>query len=375
MFDFNLQEMHESRGGAEATRVLSVSGGGLLGVIPAAMLMRLETLGKVAYGEDYRLAHSFDMVGGSSTGAVIATGIALGLTAGEIADFYLKDVPIGFRRKPFAIPGIHDVMDGDLMQSMFLRRTNGRRLVSGELETDLCISAKDVGRNRALLFTSRPGTGMTVPGADIHRDDLPLDLLLRASTAVPGLFSPVNLPLASKGQTPCIDGGLGPHNNPAMPLFALACQDGTGPIDMLSLGTGAARRHKNAARISGKPAWQRMIRGLTSIVKECEDFSDDWIRHLVSLRSGTDMYRRINMAIDAETFQLLGCSATARDLRMMRRFADPRGKARLFEVASRYAELALSDPLPLARKRGGVGLVDSKVASRPTRENSKCFKA
>ena len=93
MLDFMTYEPMETPG---EMRILSVSGGGLLGVIPAAFLMHFEALGQRTYGQSYRLADSFDLAGGSSTGAVISTGIALGLSAAEIADFYLRDVPKGF---------------------------------------------------------------------------------------------------------------------------------------------------------------------------------------------------------------------------------------------------------------------------------------
>jgi len=42
---------------------------------------------------DYRLADYFDYVAGTSTGGIIAAGIALGMSVAEILDFYLSNGP------------------------------------------------------------------------------------------------------------------------------------------------------------------------------------------------------------------------------------------------------------------------------------------
>ena len=70
-----------------ARRILAIDGGGIKGVIPAAFLATLEeTLEK-------RVLHHFDLVAGTSTGAIIALGLGLGLPAEEILAFYERDGP------------------------------------------------------------------------------------------------------------------------------------------------------------------------------------------------------------------------------------------------------------------------------------------
>ncbi|PJF20571.1 MAG: hypothetical protein CUN56_15495, partial [Phototrophicales bacterium] len=65
--------------------ILSIDGGGMRGVIALAMLIYLEDqTGTPAYD-------LFDMVGGTSTGAIIAAGLGLGMTAREIMDVAYKD--------------------------------------------------------------------------------------------------------------------------------------------------------------------------------------------------------------------------------------------------------------------------------------------
>jgi len=204
--------------------VLSITGGGLLGVIPAAMLLRFEELGKAAHGKDYRLCDSFDLVGGASTGAVIATGIAMGMPAEEIASFYLHEAPIGFRPRRFSIPMLHDKLDDVSLRGHFARHTGGKRLCREDLECDLMIVTKNMCRSVPMALSTLAGdrAPQACLGAELRGDPFPLDSLLRASTAVPGLYRPELLRTGAGGAPEvCIDGGLSPFNN-AAPLLAFA---------------------------------------------------------------------------------------------------------------------------------------------------------
>jgi patatin-like phospholipase/acyl hydrolase len=65
-----------------AFRILSLDGGGLMGAFSASVLATLErTTG-------CRIAEHFDLVTGTSTGGIIAVGLATGATAQEILRFY-----------------------------------------------------------------------------------------------------------------------------------------------------------------------------------------------------------------------------------------------------------------------------------------------
>ena len=62
--------------------ILSIDGGGVRGIIPLACLVRLES----RLGRPCR--EIFDMAAGTSTGAVIAAGIALGVSARGLLALY-----------------------------------------------------------------------------------------------------------------------------------------------------------------------------------------------------------------------------------------------------------------------------------------------
>lgn len=76
------------------TRVLTIDGGGIKGVLPAAFLAEIEaTTGK-------RIVDHFDLIVGTSTGGIIALGLGLGLSASEILNFYIQNGPAIFYQYP-----------------------------------------------------------------------------------------------------------------------------------------------------------------------------------------------------------------------------------------------------------------------------------
>ena len=81
-----LQDRIESPG---AKRILSLDGGGIRGLITLGYLEHIER--ELGCGDaDRRLRDHFDLIGGTSTGAIIAAGLALGLTVAELRDHYLE---------------------------------------------------------------------------------------------------------------------------------------------------------------------------------------------------------------------------------------------------------------------------------------------
>ncbi len=61
-------------------RVLALDGGGIRGAITLGILEKIETLLRVQHGRpDLRLCEYFDLIGGTSTGSIIA--VLLGIWA------------------------------------------------------------------------------------------------------------------------------------------------------------------------------------------------------------------------------------------------------------------------------------------------------
>lgn len=67
-------------------RILSIDGGGIRGILPLAALARLEE----DWLQGQSIAEYFDLVTGTSTGGIIALGLARGLTARQILNIYIE---------------------------------------------------------------------------------------------------------------------------------------------------------------------------------------------------------------------------------------------------------------------------------------------
>ena len=80
-------------------RILALDGGGVRGLITLGILQRIEDQLKQRSPnpEAFRLCQYFDLIAGTSTGSIIATGLALGWSVAEIKAFYEKLSPIAFK--------------------------------------------------------------------------------------------------------------------------------------------------------------------------------------------------------------------------------------------------------------------------------------
>jgi patatin-like phospholipase/acyl hydrolase len=73
-------------------KLLAIDGGGIRGVLSLMILDKIEKLLiEESKREDYRLADYFDYVSGTSTGGIIAAGIAMGMSVTEILAFYVDN--------------------------------------------------------------------------------------------------------------------------------------------------------------------------------------------------------------------------------------------------------------------------------------------
>ena len=70
-------------------RILSIDGGGIRGIFPAAVLADFES----SLGGASSIADHFDLAAGTSTGGILALGLGAGKTAAEIRDLYLNRGP------------------------------------------------------------------------------------------------------------------------------------------------------------------------------------------------------------------------------------------------------------------------------------------
>src|SRR5687767_11771320 len=83
-------EQHLSPG--QPKRILALDGGGIRGALTLGYLKQIETILKKQHGnhDSFRLCDYFDLIGGTSTGSIIASCLAIGWTVDEIKEKYFE---------------------------------------------------------------------------------------------------------------------------------------------------------------------------------------------------------------------------------------------------------------------------------------------
>lgn len=235
-------------------RILTVDGGGVGGILPARILQRLHAL-------DSRVVDNADIVAGTSTGGLIALGLAAGVTPTALCTLYLeraKDIFSRANRRYLAVRALKAKFspDGlrDAVTAIVGDRTLGELAVKSVLVPVTAVRRAD-GRHRpAGVFLS---TAFRLTGDKKHEKYGSsrwrcVDVAL-ATAAAPTYFPAHEVadPSGSNTSWLCWDGGI-VANNPALAALGevlrldlavrgsevRADTERTPDIRILSLGTG-----------------------------------------------------------------------------------------------------------------------------------------
>jgi patatin-like phospholipase len=234
-------------------RILSLDGGGVRGAISIGFLEELEKVIEEIEGKPTLLCDWFDLIGGTSTGAIIAGALAFGYRASEVRKFYELLGPRVFRRSFWRVQGLFSKFDRQSLVEELHAIVGSRTLDSEDLHTGLCVVAKrmDTGSCWVIANNSKSKFWDAPANASfVGNRHYPLNSLIRASTAAPYFFDPEFIDIvANEPPGMFIDGGLTPHNNPALQLFLYATLPqyglewplGSDNLTIVSVGTGYSR--------------------------------------------------------------------------------------------------------------------------------------
>ncbi len=231
-------------------KLLALDGGGIRGIITLEVLAKMEATLRSSLGadENFVLADYFDYVAGTSTGAIVATAICLGMSVAEIQKFYRQSGEKMFD-KAFILEvtrlAIHKYGDKNL--STELKKVFGEDTTFGSqnLKTLLMLVMRNATTDSPWPLSNNPYAKFN----DLEKADsnlnLPLWQLVRASTAAPTFFPPEQVQLGDK-KFIFVDGGITPYNNPAFQLFLMATLEpynlkwpaGEDKMLLVSVGTG-----------------------------------------------------------------------------------------------------------------------------------------
>jgi patatin-like phospholipase/acyl hydrolase len=240
-------------------RILALDGGGIRGVLTATLLARLEAsrgfLAKV------------DLFAGTSTGGILALGLASGLTPGALAQIYLQR-----GSEIFSDSILGDVRDlGGTIGAEYSNESLQRILTETFGDRTLASLSKRVVIPTFQLDNRAPSPDRTwkpkffhnFPGEDSDGDERIVDVALRTSAA------PTYFP-TYQGY---VDGGV-VANNPSLAALAQALDDRNAPADradlasvvLLSVGTGV--RHQYVSGDSHDWGIAQWVKPLVSIMLE-----------------------------------------------------------------------------------------------------------
>lgn len=306
--------------------VLSIDGGGIRGILPALVLERLEER------TGRPVSALFDVVAGTSTGAIIALALTLAgeggrprWRAGDLVELYERDGPLIFARsvaeRVRRLGGVED----EKYPSDGLRRALRAYLGKGRLRDALCevlVPAYETERRTAFFFRRRDARDPA------RSRDFPVALVAEASSAAPTLFEAVRLETAEPpGWLSLVDGGLF-ANNPAMcALVEARKHHPEREVLMVSLGTGELTRRLPFEEIRdwGVREWALPAAPLLGVIFDgVSDTVDHQVAHL--LPAGAYFRFQVSLATANDDLD----DASAENLRALRleaaRLLDERGE-------------------------------------------------
>jgi uncharacterized protein len=212
-------------------KLLAIDGGGIRGVLALEVLQRIEDLLKTNSGRpDFRLADYFDYIAGTSTGGIIAAGLSIGMSVGDILGFYqdaggqmfvkatlLRRLRYKFEDEPLAAQ----------LKKVFEVDTT---LGSEKLRTLLLLVMRNASTDSPWPISNNPYAKYNDGARPDCNLKFPLWQLVRASTAAPTYFPPevIVLPSAAPAgerEFVFVDGGVTMYNNPAFQMFLMATLD------------------------------------------------------------------------------------------------------------------------------------------------------
>jgi len=206
-------------------RILSIDGGGIRGIFPAAILAHL----KHSFSGGNSVGDYFDLAVGTSTGGIIALGLGAGMEVGDLLDLYLKRGRDIFppRERGGVRRYIRYRYDRSALKGVLTENFKGK--LFGDARMRLCIPAFEGIHSEVYIFKTP------------HHEDFKTDryekmvTVALATAAAPTYFRPLK-----HGGYVLVDGGVW-ANNPIMlgVIEALTSFDvSREQIQILSIGCG-----------------------------------------------------------------------------------------------------------------------------------------
>jgi patatin-like phospholipase/acyl hydrolase len=358
-------------------RILALDGGGIRGALTIGYLEKIETILRLRYDRpDLRLCDYFDLIGGTSTGSIIAAGLAIGKEVAELKELYLSLGKEVFTKNRWGWTRIWRATFSETQLKAQLEKVFGD-LTLGHNEGDASVQVGDASIKTGLCVVTKradkKGSTWPIinhPEGKYFRDNRGMLLrgVVRASTAAPTYFKSEELDVGGGEIGAFVDGGVSMANNPALQLFLIATLKGfpfhwpTGEDNLLliSIGTGTWKPIAGVDAITGasKLSWAERIPSILmndasrqnqlllqylsktktpwEIDSEVGNLSGDLLTHEPALT-----YLRYNAELETNPLQSLGLGALVTKLDSLRKMEVGENCQDLITIGERASQTAV----------------------------------
>lgn len=319
-------------------KILTCDGGGIRGLISVEILARIEAdLRAQLERPDLVLADYFDFIGGTSTGAIIASCLATGMDVASLRSFYLDSGKLMFEKA--ALMGRLRGKYVDEPLARLLRSVLNQKLGYGvdappallgdpNLRTLLMLMLRNHTTDSPWPVSNNPFAKYNQRNRPDCNLNLPLWQLVRASTAAPTFFPAEEVVFASDTDHPYrfifVDGGMTTYNNPAYLAFQMATAQpygvnwstGVGNLLVVSVGTGNAPSAQAGIKPEDLYLWNQALSVPSALMNAATAGWDMVCRVLGECRHGGQIDREFG------TMELKpGASATSSNWKGTKQFA------------------------------------------------------
>lgn len=302
-------------------RLLSIDGGGIKAFVSIAILTRMEEILAARYASQYpdhdrsqfRLAHYFNFIGGTSAGSILAAYLATGASMREVAAEFedsakrmFKDAP------PWRVPQWRYQRKAlaNYLKQRFSRDPDREPYLIGdpEVQTLLMIVALNASTGSHWPIFNNPEARYSDLDLPYTNLSFPLWQVIRSSTAAPTFFPPERLPSGPKYGHEFVDGGVCSLNNPSYAMYLQATlpeyhvEMGTGLDKMLlvSVGTGQIKDKYPAGTIEEMHVVESAQLAVQSLMDSSSKLQDIFCRERGCYAN------HVRQSIDGELGQLGG---------------------------------------------------------------------
>ena len=255
--------------GITPKRILSLDGGGIRGALTLGYLKQIETILREKENDPgLLLCDYFDLIGGTSTGSIIAACLATGMDVDTVVQSYMNlGGKIFGKKRSFWNPletwkFLKAEYDYTALEQSLKDVFGTIILGSDNIKTGLCIVAKRADTNSVWPLINHP-KGKFYDTAIGKNKDIPLWQAVRASSAAPTYFAPQMIDVGNGQRAAFVDGGVSMANNTALNLLMVATLKGfpfhwqmeEDKLTVVSVGTGFSVFKKQTGEI--EEAWMK----------------------------------------------------------------------------------------------------------------------